>query len=427
MLRRYVYAAVTGLVYGLGVAGAAASAEAHFAFEPEKISSIQGYIKHDPRRTRDGNLFIELELELCGRDDLCTGQARGSIHAFVPGQSLCTGTLVQLNGTYRPEKTSFDHYFSADSCKIIHGAPPLQRIREYWRSKCLEKLENRPWGALSAALLLGFRDNLDPALSDAYKEAGCAHILALSGMHLAVLSSLVALLLKRMLGLNAAAVTGSIIMFLYVVFVGAQASLIRALLMFCIAAFALIRGYPGSVSAIISCAFLLQMAIDASAARELSFILSYSALSGIIFLSSSIDELLTPYIPPILGKPFSASLGAFIATAAICACYFGILRPAGLLAGLLLAPLGSFLLLGSLLYMVLSFSLPVAAEITAGIMNGIYFVNEQIVIQAAKIPGIETVSPILSLLLSLAISFLLVYLRKRGRQKRLQFEPFSQL
>lgn len=427
VLRRYAYAAVLGLVYGLSVSGLATHDKACFGMDPPKISSIQGVLASDPRSIQGAKLLVEIKLESCSRKDICTVQASGRLKAFMPMSSICKGTRINLDGHYMAAKDSFEAYFNADAYTILNGAPTYERIREYWRRTCVNIFQDRPWGALSAALLLGIRDDLDADLSEAYRVAGCAHILALSGMHLAVLSSLVALVLKKFFGLRIAALTGSIIMFLYVLFVGAQASLLRALLMFCIAAFALVRGYPRPVSSIISCAFLLQTGLDPSSAQDLSFILSYTALCGIVFLSSSIDELLCPYIPPLLSKAFSASLGAFIATASICAFYFGILRPAGLFAGLLLAPLGSLLLLGSLSFLILSFISPVLAEIPASIMNILYCINDAIVRNAARLPGFKVNMVYVLLLLSLAVSFLLVYLRRRGRNKRMYFEPFSEL
>ena len=43
-------------------------------------------------------------------------------------------------------------------------------------------------GRLAAALLLGRRDGVDPAVSDAFARTGTLHLLAISGLHMQVLA-----------------------------------------------------------------------------------------------------------------------------------------------------------------------------------------------------------------------------------------------
>lgn len=89
------------------------------------------------------------------------------------------------------------------------GKPPL-RLRlvaalERFRSGIAERIRARlgegPAGALAVALLIGDRSGLDAPTVDALREAGLAHILAISGLHMALFAGAVFAGLRAFLAL----------------------------------------------------------------------------------------------------------------------------------------------------------------------------------------------------------------------------------
>jgi competence protein ComEC len=273
--------------------------------------------------------------------------------------------------------------------------------------------------------LIGYRDYLDDDIEQGYRKAGCAHVLALSGMHLAVITALLALALKGPLGLKAAAVVGGLVVFLYVLFVGPQPSLVRSVLMYLLGATALVVGLPRPTASILALAFLGQIGADPTVATSLSFILSYLALGGILFFSEGLAYFLRPFLGPALAPSLAASLGAFLATMAVVGSLFGVLYPIGLGASLVVVPLAILMMLGTLLWFPLHFALPPVAFPLTGLLNLIYGANGTVITLASRASFLPISQPIVLIPLTLAISLVLVYVRYGPRTKRNRLEPFN--
>ena len=104
----------------------------------------------------------------------------------------------------------------------------LDRAREILRRKAV-LLSDEQTGNLTSALLTGERDELSSELKQDFRRIGISHILALSGMHLAILSLAVSKLL-RLVGTNKYLHYLTIILFsvAYMIFVGFSVSVVRA-------------------------------------------------------------------------------------------------------------------------------------------------------------------------------------------------------
>jgi competence protein ComEC len=273
--------------------------------------------------------------------------------------------------------------------------------------------------------LLGNRDGLDDGEGDLYALSGCAHVLSLSGMHLAVISALAALALKKPLGLRAAAVAGTLVVALYVIFVGFQPALVRSVIMYVFGATALIGGFPRRVLPLLAAAFIVQLVLDVDSARSLSFVLSYLALFGIAVLGATVDDLAGGMLPKALRAAMATSIGAFLATAAVSAAAFGSLRPIGIAAGLIVAPAATALMIGGLAWFgldLIAAPLAAAAEPLVGLAATLCGRAVEI---AARAGGLKTPSYVPSLLASLAVGALLVYGRYRLNEMRNRVDPFA--
>lgn len=74
----------------------------------------------------------------------------------------------------------------------------IQTLRHNLTAHLIEKLSS-PTGPIAAALITGDRSGIPQAISDAYANAGIAHILAISGLHLSLVAAFVFLLSRRLL------------------------------------------------------------------------------------------------------------------------------------------------------------------------------------------------------------------------------------
>jgi competence protein ComEC len=244
-------------------------------------------------------------------------------------------------------------------------------------------------------------------------------------MHLAVLSSAIAFLLRRSLGLKASVAAGAVFILLYVFLVGPQPSLLRAAVMYLTGAFAVLCGFKREPLSLLHLAFLIQILLWPESGQSLSFILSYLALWGILRAGPLFQGLFRGKIPESLLSPLSASLGAFLATGAVTAAFFGVLRPVGIVAGLLIVPVTTVFMIGSLIWLVSGFVLAPAAlpgllssvpgRLSAGILSFLYRVLERIVSLASRAPGFASPGWVPVLLVSLLVFSLAWFLERRRR------------
>lgn len=432
-----------GIPLGLAVYAAGESAITPWGVEALSVRSLTLQITEDPRLIKENRLLVRgriqaLEAQVQGNRIRLLGD-RGVVTAFVAADRSSglldsgRGTRILLEGkTIRPSApatglSSFGSpfVFNAEKSRILGLPGPLDRLRTLLRNRLLDTLHDQSWGGLSAALLIGYRDYLDDDIEQAYRKAGCAHVLALSGMHLAVITALLALALKRPLGLKAAAVVGGLMVFLYVWFVGAQPSLVRSVLMYLLGAVALVAGLPRPTASILALAFLGQIGTDPSSAVSLSFILSYLALGGILFFSDGLSYFLRPYLGPALGSSLGVSLGAFLATMAVVGFSFGFLYPIGLVVSLVVVPLAILILLGTLLWLPSHFIVGPLASPLGGLLSLVYGVNRTVITLSSRFPPVPIPQPIILIPLTLAISLVLVYGQYGSRTKRNRLEPFA--
>ncbi|GHT91459.1 competence protein ComEC [Spirochaetia bacterium] len=424
-----------GFVLGIGIS---ASIPRHISFglPEEKVIALQGTLLSDPRALSSGSGMAYLDLEKsAGRGGLRTS-AKGKILVFFPEESIPAlkefgrGSGVYVEGSFKNQDNPL---FSASAVHIIRPASALEQFRTGLRLEFTRRfirgsagaggVVQNSWGGMALALLLGIRDNLDTDLARAYREAGSSYVLALSGMHLAVLSALIAFALRRPLGLKASSLLGALFIVLYVFLVGSQPSLDRAAIMYLLGALAVFGALPRNPASLLNLAFLVQIVRQNDSGIAISFILSYLALWGILHVGEAIHELWRGKIPEKILSPFTASLGAFITTAVVSVYYFGELRLIGIVAGLIIVPLTTVFMIGALLWLVLSFCLPVLTVPLGMGLSFLYRVLDTLVRLAARAPGLNQPGLFPVMTFFLGLSALVLYLGGRRRALRSCLAP----
>ncbi|MDR2068253.1 MAG: ComEC/Rec2 family competence protein [Spirochaetaceae bacterium] len=403
---RYVTALAVGFFLGFTVRTITAASELKLGLPRERVLGITGTLLDDPRAFSDGRGMGYLKVSGASGIGGIRTSARGRVLVFFPAGAIprlkefgraapvyVEGSfIVSPNNGGKGFQTGIP-LFRAGSVFLLGAAPPVEQFRTGIRMEVLEKFAHSAWGGLASALILGVKDNLDSTVSELFRTAGCSHVLALSGMHLAIVSALIAFLLKKPLGLRAAALAGSFFILLYVYLVGPQPSLVRAAIMYLLGTAAVLGAFPRQPVPLLGLAFLIQIVLDPSSGDSLSFILSYLALGGILIAGEAIHDLIRGKVPELLAGPLSASLGAFIATAAVSAAAFGVIRPGGIGAGLGIVPLSTLFMILAIVYLGISFLLPPLAGLLDGVLSGLYELLGGTAFLASRIPGVEGVSP----------------------------------
>jgi competence protein ComEC len=422
--RVYVMAFAIGLSVGLAAANVAGGVKPRLGLSISKnIVGLRGTLCDDPRAFTQGGGMGSVALKRVSGAGGLSASASGSILVFFPATTIPRvkgfgrGSEVYIDGAFQqPEDGAREQAFRARAVHVIRGAPALERLRTSVRARLAERFSGFAWGGLAAALLLGVKDELATTLAAAYRDAGCSHILALSGMHLAIIAALIAFVLKRPLGIRPAALVCSALILLYVYLVGNLPSLNRAAIMYLLGTLMLLATLPKQGASLLGMSFLIQLILQPDAGHNLSFILSYLALAGILFIGELIHSLIRGSLPDCVAKPLTTSLGAFIATAAVVAACFGVLRPIGVIAGLAIVPLTTAFMLAAILFLAVSNIAP--------LLSLLYNALTALSALAARAPVLPA-SPLPVLLASALLVALCVFLYYRHLDILKRFEHLT--
>ena len=421
-----VCSAVLAVGFFLGISAANAGRnEVRFGIPAEEVTALEGVLLEDPRIISGGRAMATLSLQRSAGEGGLRVSASGEITVFFPEEGAFLlrefgrGTTVFTEGRLR--YTDRGWTYGAVSMHIVKPATALQQMRTDIRLNLINRFDGYPWGGLSLALLLGVRDNLDSDLTAAYRRAGLSYILALSGMHLAIIASIIAFLLKKPLGLKAAAITGAVIIILYCFIVGPLPSLIRSAIMYIIGVLTILGALPRKSMSVLALSFIIQIIVSPSSGTSISFMLSYLAMVGILVITKPLASLLAGKIPNFILQPLAMSCGAFLTTAGIVSYFFGRLAPAGIIAGLLIIPATTVFMIGSILWLVLD--LVSLSGILSMPLSWIYSFKEGVISVTGMIPGISQPPPLAVLIISIALSLAIIFLEHRRRELMLRLSP----
>ncbi len=116
------------------------------------------------------------------------------------------------------------HTFKIKNYRLLHkNKNPFITLRNIIRKRSNDKYIN--------ALIIGNKDDLESEVLDSYRTNGVSHLLAISGMHISILSGIILKLLKKLTSSKRIFITSLILLF-YLFITGAGASIIRGVLFF---------------------------------------------------------------------------------------------------------------------------------------------------------------------------------------------------
>lgn len=176
----------------------------------------------------------------------------------------------------------------------MHG-PRIWQLR--LKERLAELLGTNSAYGIVAALTLGWREDLDDDTRHSFQRAGAAHILAVSGLHTGILMSVLMMLLtgfglwqplydeRKKITLLTLSVCG--LLWLYAALTGWTPSVVRSVVMACVAGVAVIaRRKPVSLNSV-ALAALLILTVRPYDLFSVSFQLSFAAVTAIVLLTSS--------------------------------------------------------------------------------------------------------------------------------------------
>jgi competence protein ComEC len=197
-----------------------------------------------------------------------------------------------------------------------------------------------PLRSLEAAVLAGRREGLPPDWRIAFRAAGVAHLLAISGLHLGILTGLLLGLLRLLcLPRPAAALLTAVALAVYVAAVGAPPSALRAGLMTALGLLLWGSGRHPPAGSLLPAALLLLLGTAPALLASPGFLLSASATGGIVLALRGFDARLLERAPGRLEAFLRVSLGAQAGVLPAQILFFGTLHPLGWVVNLGAVPL----------------------------------------------------------------------------------------
>ena len=223
---------------------------------------------------------------------------------------------------------------------------------------------------LANALVMSRTEGLDPDLRDAFARSGIAHLLSISGFHVAVVAALLVALLRLLRAPSAVSLVGAMVgVWGYVLSIGAPDAGVRAALLFSVMIVARWAGRPLSSEGSLASSFLLLALLDPGGPGRPGFQLSFAGAAGLTRLGPAIDErarVLLPRIPSGIRGAFSAGLGATLATIPIVAWHFERVSLVGIPGTMVAGPLVAVAIPGVLLVLLVEPIAPGLARFLAG-------------------------------------------------------------
>ena len=274
-------------------------------FAQKSIVRLDGMLISNPSKTARGTYRADISV------------TAGKIYTAAKNSALCeTGAYLSL--AVQPSFAAGE--FAVTDVRALGWGSGIRGKLRHARALCRLQFKRLlyAWGnagGLLLALLSGSREYTEGAVSEAFKNAGLSHILALSGMHLSLVSGLALVLGKRAAGRRFASALqlGAIVFFVW--FAGISPSLFRALVCALIPfTCALLQLRRPNVIIVLCASFLLHLMMFPSHVQSAAFMLSYGALAGILTLGEPIRRLLCAHLFPAL----SDALGDSCAAQAFC-------------------------------------------------------------------------------------------------------------
>ena len=277
--------------------------------------------------------------------------------------------------------------------------------------------------AVASSLVIGDQSGLENEIKRAYTTSGTMHILAVSGMHVALIYEILIILLvfldRVKYGKMLKLVIILLIIWAYSLITGLPASVLRASVMFTFITMGQLTNRPANIFNSLACSAFFLLLINPGNLADVGFQLSYLAVFSIIVFYPLIYHLfyVKNFILNQVWAITAVTLAAQIGTTPISLFYFHQFPNLFLLSNLVIIPLSTVIIYFSIILIVFS-GWHWAALILGKVFTFLVWLLNKTVITIEKIPGAVTKGIYLSefqVILLYTFVFLAVFyvLRKR--------------
>lgn len=369
----------------------------HITHIDEQVSFYAGEIVELPRENenRFNTTVMVTQVNIDGKWQPISGKVKLNSSKSSDKPMPTRGDWIIVHGFAYPIKPSmnpgvFDYraylegqnIFMADFVMsdewVVYGKKPQRNLIDYALfaqatcAKVIRKyIDDSQAEGILLALVLGLKTGLDDSLQEAYATAGVIHILAVSGLHVGIIYSVLLLCLRWLRRkMIVFATICLVVLWAFAFITGLSPSVMRAATMFSFIVVAKAWGRETNIYNTIAASAFFLLLINPFYLQSVGFQLSYLAVLGIVFLYPKFYPLVyfQSRIADEIWKLMCVSLSAQLAVFPLTTYYFNQFPLYFLLANIVLVP-AAFVMLSMGLTLLASSFIPPLATMVGNLLN----------------------------------------------------------
>jgi len=321
----------------------------------EQSCSVRATISSSPKIQNEYQLFSARIEDMKNTHDV---MVRVPLYPrYAKGEAVVlTGKITTIKNTYQHlDKKFFDYkqYLHIHDIGSEMFFPRIERLHrvdkrpdfisrlELIRQKSMHTLSlyvHEPSASLASGMLFG-ASTFSKEMLATFRTSGLSHIVVVSGFNLAVLVSCI-LFILYIVPLTLRVILAIGVMILFVIMVGAEASIVRASIMTTFALLALLvgRGHVAKHALLLSL-FCIVIYKPESILYDASLHLSFLATAGILYASDALSHRLHRITSKTYREIIATTCAAYLATLPYVMYTFGSVSIYALLANIIVLPL----------------------------------------------------------------------------------------
>ena len=269
----------------------------------------------------------------------------------------------------------------------------MEHLRHYFAGVIDQYVQRPESKQIALALLLGQKESLGKEVKQAYSATGTQHILAVSGLHVGIIYSILLLPLsffkqKGQLLQKSYLILVLGLIWIYALMTGFSPSVVRAVVMFSLVTLGQMRKRKPSIWNILAFSALLLLVLDPAIQTDLGFQLSYLAVAGIVGLQPILLRMWAPSnrVLDYFWQMATVTLAAQLITSPLTLHYFHTFPTYFLVANLLIVPLSYIILCAGVPFLLLTW-IPIVGSLLGAIVDFLLFIQNEITYTLQEFPA----------------------------------------
>lgn len=194
-------------------------------------------------------------------------------------------------------------------------------------------------GSFIYSMLYGDKSGMDSEIKDSFAISGLSHLFAVSGLHVGMIAVVIMAILRKVkVGKWLKLLILTIVLGTFNFLCCFSPSVMRATLMILVAQVSLALGFRNDSISTLSFAGVLMLLLRPMYLFDISFLMTFFAVLGIVLLNKPIHNKLT-FMPTALSKPLSLGISVNLGIFPIVIYYFGSVSLLFMLANLIVIPI----------------------------------------------------------------------------------------